>query len=213
MRTTRLDFFSDGVFAIAITLLVVEIHAPEGDGALEGALIDLWPSFLGYVISFLLVGLIWANHHAMFLHIRSADRTLMFLNTVLLMTVAFIPFTAAVLSHAIAERHDLGVAVVTYGFNLTVGGAVFNVLWQYARRHPELLTPQTTPETARGMGRRFVVGPAIYGAGSVIGYWAPFVGLSLFAVLILFFWFPASPRERAENRRRVAAGRAEAEGT
>ena len=195
MSTTRLDFFSDGVFAIAITLLVVEIHPPDG-GDLAGGLLALWPSYLGFVISFLLIGLVWANHHAMFLHIRSADRTLMFLNTLLLMTVAFIPFTAAVLSDAIAAGHDLGIAVATYGLNLTLGGVFFNIVWQYARHHPALLTPHTDEATARRMGHRFLIGPATYGAGTIIGYWAPVVGLSLFALLILFFWLPASPRER-----------------
>lgn len=208
MSTTRLDFFSDGVFAIAITLLVVEIHPPDG-GGLAGGLLALWPSYLGFVISFLLIGLVWANHHAMFLHIRATDRTLMFLNTLLLTTVAFIPFTAAVLSDAIAAGHDLGVAVATYGLNLTVGGVFFNVVWQYARRHPALLTPQTDEATARRMGHRFLIGPAAYGAGTTLGYWAPIVGLSLFALLILFFWLPASPRER---NRRLDPTDADAEG-
>ena len=85
----RLVFFSDAVFAIAVTLLVLEIRSPEDTRHLLNDLAALWPSYLSYAISFLLIGQVWANHHVMFDHIRAADRTVLFLNTLLLMDIAF----------------------------------------------------------------------------------------------------------------------------
>ena len=98
----RLVFFSDAVFAIAVTLLVLEIHPPQDTRQLLHGLAALWPSYLSYAISFLLIGQVWANHHVMFDHIRVADRTVLFLNTLLLMDIAFLPFAAAVPA---ARRH------------------------------------------------------------------------------------------------------------
>lgn len=196
MTTTRLEYFSDGVCAIAITLLGVEIHLSRDQPDLARGLLALWPSYLAYALSFLLIGLIWANHHAMFLHIAAADRPLMLLNTLLLMTVALIPFTASVLADAVADGHDLDVAVAAYGANLTTGGLFFNALWAYASRGGALLTLSFDAATATRMSRRFLLGPVAYGLGTLVGYWAPLLGLGLFAALILYFWLPASPRER-----------------
>jgi uncharacterized membrane protein len=110
--TGRVEAFSDGVFAIAITLLVLEIRVPEDTAHLLRELGNLWSSYLAYVISFLLIGLIWANHHVMFEHIRRTDRMLLFLNTLLLMNVAFLPFVTAVLAAALRAGDGQRVAVV-----------------------------------------------------------------------------------------------------
>jgi Endosomal/lysosomal potassium channel TMEM175/GAF domain/ANTAR domain len=101
----RLVFFSDAVFAIAVTLLVLEIHPPEDTRHLLHGLAALWPSYLSYAITFLLIGQVWANHHVMFDHIRSADRMVLFLNTLLLMDIAFLPFAASVLAVAFRTGH------------------------------------------------------------------------------------------------------------
>jgi uncharacterized membrane protein len=94
--TMRLVAFSDGVFAITITLLVLEIRPPTDDENLLHGLVALWPSYLAYALTFLFIGQVWANHHVMFDHIRAADRTVLLLNTVLLMVVAFLPFATSV---------------------------------------------------------------------------------------------------------------------
>jgi TMEM175 potassium channel family protein len=101
----RLVFFSDAVFAIAVTLLVLEIHPPQDTRQLLQGLAALWPSYLSYAITFLLIGQVWANHHVMFDHIHSADRTVLFLNTLLLMDIAFLPFAASVLAAAFRTGH------------------------------------------------------------------------------------------------------------
>jgi uncharacterized membrane protein len=132
----RLVFFSDAVFAIAVTLLVLEIRPPQDTRHLLHALAALWPSYLAYAISFLLIGQVWANHHVMFDHIRSADRTVLFLNTLLLMDIAFLPFAAAVLSAAFGTGHGQRTAVVVYGITFEVAAILFNAIWGYAPSSP-----------------------------------------------------------------------------
>lgn len=199
MTTTQLEAFSDGVFAIAITLLVIEIKVPEETSDLLRHLGALWPSYLGYVISFLLIGLIWANHHAMFDHIVRGDRLLLFLNTLLLMDVAFIPFVAGVLASAFRNGAGERTAVVLYGATLVVGGIFFNTLWEHARRHHRLLGDDVDPETAKAMARRFSVGPLLYAAGAGLGALLPILGVTVYAGLILFYWLP--PVGRASFRK------------
>jgi uncharacterized membrane protein len=108
----RVVAFSDAVIAIAVTLLVLEIRPPEDTRHLLHGLAALWPSYVTYVITFMLIGQIWANHHVMFDHIRHADRFVLFLNTVLLMDVAFLPFAASVLARSFRDGHGERTAVV-----------------------------------------------------------------------------------------------------
>jgi uncharacterized membrane protein len=112
--TNRLVTFSGSVFAITITLLVLEIRPPTADRNLLHGLVVLWPSYLAYAVAFLFIGQVWANHHVMFDHIRAANRAMMLLNTLLLMVVAFLPFAASVLAEALRSGHGQRTAVV-YG--------------------------------------------------------------------------------------------------
>jgi uncharacterized membrane protein len=195
VTTTRLEAFSDGVFAIAITLLVIEIKVPTETRGLARELGKLWPSYLGFVISFLLIGLIWANHHTMFEHIVHADRLLLFLNTLLLMNVAFLPFAAGVLAEAFRTGDGQRTAVVFYGSALVVGGIFFNAIWEYARRGHRLLADTITARQAHTVSRRFLLGPALYLLGVIVGAFQPIAGISLFALLILVYWLPVTARE------------------
>jgi uncharacterized membrane protein len=190
MSTGRLEMFSDGVFAIAITLLVLEIRPPEDTHELAHELGELWPSYLAYVISFLLIGLVWANHHAMFEHIVRADRPLLFLNVLLLMDVAFLPFPTAVMANAFQDGAGERLAVVFYGVTLVVGSVFFNAIWQYARRQHRLLGAHTSVEEARQIGRRFLIGPILYSAGTALGAVSSSAGVALYAFLIVFYWLP-----------------------
>lgn len=190
MNTQRIEAFSDGVFAIAITLLVLDIRPPQASPHLVSDLLALWPSYLAYLISFLLIGLIWANHHEMFHHIRRGDRMLMFFNTLLLLDVAFLPFVTAVLSSSLREHSGLRVAVILYGSTLVVGGFFFNAVWEWARRRHRLLGDSITPAAAKAVARRFMLGPTAYLIGSAIGAVVPVLGLALFAALILLYWLP-----------------------
>lgn len=197
--TSRVEAFSDGVFAIAITLLILEIHVPTETAHLLDELLDLWPSYLAYVVSFLLIGLVWANHHVMFDFIERTDRLLLFLNTLLLMNVASLPFVAAVLAAALRNGEGENVAVALYGGTLTVGGVFFNAIWLYASRNHRLLGDSITPAEARSLARRFLAGPVLYLVGTVVGVFLPIAGLVVFAFLILFYWLPPQRLRSARN--------------
>lgn len=113
--TVRVVAFSDAVLAITITLLVLEIEPPGDDRPLLHGLLALWPSYLAYAVTFLFIGQVWANHHVMFDHIRTADRVILLLNTLLLMVVAFLPFATSVLAGALRSGSGQRTAVVFYG--------------------------------------------------------------------------------------------------
>jgi uncharacterized membrane protein len=189
MTTGRLEAFSDGVFAIAITLLVLGIAVPPPGTTLGAELLRLWPSFLTYVVSFLLIGAIWINHHAIFRHIVRADGTLLVLNLLQLMVFAFLPFPTAVLAGAFLRGTDEGIAVTLYGGTLVVGALFVNAVWQYAARGHLLGTHLTTGE-ARQLGRRYLVGLLLYAVGTVVGLVLPWLALLLYVFINAFYLWP-----------------------
>ncbi|HZM75354.1 MAG TPA: TMEM175 family protein [Candidatus Limnocylindrales bacterium] len=186
----RLVLFSDAVFAIAVTLLVLEIRPPQDTRHLLHGLAALWPSYLAYAITFLLIGQVWANHHVMFDHIRSVDRTVLFLNTLLLMDIAFLPFAAAVLSAAFRTGHGQRTAVVFYGIVFEVAALLFNVIWEYARRGHRLLGRTIDAVGSRAIGRRFRLALAWIAAGTLLGVLLPVLGLAVIAAFIPYYWLP-----------------------
>src|SRR5919198_6145501 len=152
--TGRLVAFSDAVFAITITLLVLEIRPPTEDTSLLHGLLALWPSYLAYAVTFLFIGQVWANHHVMFDHIRAADRVVLLLNTLLLMVVAFLPFATSVLADALRSGHGERTAVAFYAIAFDVTALTFNAVWQYARRH-RMLSDALSSAGATAISRRF----------------------------------------------------------
>lgn len=140
--TSRTEAFSDGVFAIAITLLVLELSVPEeGFSHLTRAILEQWPSYLGYVTSFLTIGGLWLAHHALFGRLRFVDRRMMQLNLFLLMVVSFLPFPTRLVAEAINEADAERAAVVFYGLVLLAISTLLAALWRTASRSPELLEP------------------------------------------------------------------------
>lgn len=190
MDTNRLEAFSDGVFAIAITLLVLEIAVPPPDVALGPALLRLWPSYLAYVVSFLVIGAIWINHHAMFRHIVRSDGVLLLLNVLHLMLIAFLPFPTAVLAKAFTRSADEAMAAAFYGGTLTVIGIFVTAMWWYAAHGHRLLGDHLTTAEARRIGRRFLVGPSVYALGTLVALAVPWLALLLYLLLNVFFLWP-----------------------
>jgi uncharacterized membrane protein len=140
MPTSRLEAFSDGVFAIAITLLVLEIKVPVGHGHdLWHALGQQWPSYAGFITSFITIGIIWVNHHGLFDSVQQADRPLLFLNLFLLMSVAFIPFTTALMAEYLREPQGQDVATAVYSASLLLMGWGFLSLSVYLHRRDHLV--------------------------------------------------------------------------
>jgi uncharacterized membrane protein len=193
--TSRLEAFSDGVFAIAITILVLAIQAPPKTDHLLERLLDLWPSYLAYIISFLLIGLLWANHHVMFEHIVKTDRLLMFINTLLLAIVAFIPFITEVVALSFRNGDGQSIAIAVYGATLVLGGLCFNGIWRHAYRGG-LMDGAVTDAGVGRMTRRILFGPISYAVGGIVGFFVPALGVVIFAALILFYWLPIPQRNQ-----------------
>lgn len=190
MNTSRLEAFSDGVFAIAITLLVLEIKVPPSNVPLEVGLLQLWPSYLAYSVSFLVIGAIWINHHAMFQHIVHVDETLLLLNVIHLMIIAFLPFPTAVLAQAFTHEAGEQIAAAFYGSNLTVIGILVTAMWYYAAHGHRLLGKHLTPKEARQIGRRFLIGPPTYAVATAVALVAPWLALLIFLGLNVFYLWP-----------------------
>jgi len=187
--TNRLEAFSDGVFAIAITLLVLEIKVPPGE-PLGLGLLQLWPSYLAYAISFIVIGAIWINHHAMFDWIVRADQNLLLLNTLHLMFIAFLPFPTAVLAWAFHTHSGQDVAAAFYAGTLTIIGVLVTAMWWYAASHRELLHDAISPEQAKAIGKRFLIGPAGYGFATILAFVNPWLSIALFIALNAYFLWP-----------------------
>ena len=190
MNTNRLEAFSDGVFAIAITLLILEIKVPPPGMALEAGLLRLWSSYVAYMVSFLVIGAIWINHHSMFRHIVRVDDTLLLLNILLLMLIAFLPFPTAVLAEAFHHKAGEAIATLFYGGILTVTGIFIAAMWFYAARGHRLLGDHLTPQEARQLGRGFLIGPLSYAVATVVALAAPWLTLLLYLCLTIFYLWP-----------------------
>jgi uncharacterized membrane protein len=193
MATNRLEAFSDGVFAIAITLLVLEIHVPEDPKqGLAKALLEQWPTYASYVVSFFVIGIIWINHHAVFDHLLRVDRAVLFLNLLLLFWIALLPWPTNVL--ATYMRHggaDERVAAVLYTGVMTLMGASFGALWGYAAHHRQLLGDSLSNEEIRSRTRRFTIGTPVYALAMLVGLVSAVACLVINALLAVYYALPA----------------------
>jgi uncharacterized membrane protein len=160
-ETGRLETFSDGVFAIAITLLILQVAVPVHSSQLFHAILHTWPSFLAYALSFLVILIMWINHHTIFRLITRIDRRFMMINGVLLMLITFINYPTAVLADYLTSSHA-NTALLFFNGTFVVTACVFNVLWRYASWDGRLLGAQVAPERVSAITRAYRFGPLIY---------------------------------------------------
>jgi uncharacterized membrane protein len=189
--STRVEAFSDGVLAIAITLLVVELKPPDVHrGSLLDQLIGQWPGYLAYLASFLYLAVIWLNHHTVFTRIRHVDRGLKWANLGVLFTAATLPFPTAVLSTA-AEANspaDKQVAVGVYAALAALMCLSWMLFWNYLRNHPRLLEPEVDPDFFRDEQLRGWAGIVLYTLGGLAGILIhPTIALVVFVLLPPFY--------------------------
>ena len=202
-ETTRLEAFSDGVLAIAITLLVLDLRVPVEDtlhGSLASALADEWPAYAAYVTSFLIIGIIWVNHHGVFELVRQVDRLALFLNLLLLMAVVAIPFTTALLSEYLrAEDRDARTAAVVYSLVMLAMSMAFAGLFWHLARHPERLAGAVDPVAMRRSIIRFsAVGLLLYVATVIVALFsAPLCLVAHFLIAIYYCFQQIRPRGSA----------------
>jgi uncharacterized membrane protein len=187
--TERLEAFSDGVFAIAATLLVLEFtinsHKDLGD-----QLLHLWPAYLAYVTSFVTIGIIWMNHHHTVSLLGRTDRTMLFINNLLLLTVAFLPFPTKLVADYLRHGGERA-ATIAYAATFVVMAAMHELWWQYARRNRRLIAENVPDSTLRGVDRAYLPGLAMYGTVFALAFFN-----SLAAVLLTFaiaaFYLPSA---------------------
>ena len=162
--TERLEMFSDGVIAIAITLLVIQIRVPEVEaGGLFDALVDQWPSYVAFLVSFLVIGIMWVSHHSMFERIAMVDRGLLFINLLLLLGIAFLPFPTDLMATYVEDGgSNSHVAAAIYSATMVAVGIAFAGMWLHLARRPDLLVPGIPQERMYTAFRRSLVGPIVY---------------------------------------------------
>jgi len=181
-----MEAFSDGVFAIAITLLVLDLRVPEvGDGSLAHALVRQWPADASYAVSFLTIGIIWINHHGLMRHIDRCDRVLLSLNIFLLMMVAVVPYPTALISHY-ARSPNATAAAVYYGAVMVTMALVFNAIWHYAIR-AGLLVPGPDAREVSGITRSYLPGPLLYLTATLLAFVSSDASLVMYAAIAIFY--------------------------
>ncbi len=186
----RVEAFSDGVFAIVITLLVLEIKAPElsasaGAGEALRALATLAPKFAGFFLSFLFIAVFWVSHHRFFALVRRVDGGLLWLNNLLLLLMCFIPFPTAF----VGDHPKNPVALALFALVLLSSSTTFNLMWRHARRRR--LSREHLPEALiRRAILRGLVGPAGYAVAAGAGFLSPAVSWTLFILIPFFYALP-----------------------
>lgn len=192
----RLAFLSDGVFAIAMTLLVLTIDVPSshvvGAADIPRLLFGLWPKFLSYVVSFVVLGVYWEGHHGQFHFIQRADQILIWLNMLFLMLIAAVPFSATLLARYGIQR----TVVVFYGAHLVTVGAMQFAMWTYATRAGRLVRADLAPEAVRRETRRVLTAPAIYVIAMLLSLVSTVLSIALFASAPLLYIAPSLARRR-----------------
>lgn len=191
-ETTRVEAFSDGVFAIAITLLILELRPPHNiaPGTLGRALAHLWPSYFALLTSFLTVGVMWMNHHRLFSLIGRTDQTLIGLNLLVLLGVSFVPFPTAVVAQHL-NGPDGRAAAIFYNATFVVIAIFFNVLWRYASRDHRLLDSEIDSRSVHGVTRQYSYGPLYYLAALLVAFVNAKASVALNIAIAIFFALPA----------------------
>jgi uncharacterized membrane protein len=187
---SRVEAFSDGVFAIAITLLILEVRVPSGTADVGSALLHIWPSYLAYVTSFLTIGVIWVNHHSVFTLLSRVDRSLIFINTVMLMVVAFIPFPTRLVAEFLREAHNERDAALAYALTFVLLAIVFEVWWRWITTGRRLVKPEVPQATIDTITKSYNPGTAIYGGAAALAFVAPLASVAICLALAVFFAFP-----------------------
>jgi uncharacterized membrane protein len=187
VETNRVEAFSDGVFAIAITLLILAVGVDQAraSGSLSHQLIHLWPAYIAYAVSFLTVGIMWINHHQIFRHFARADRVLLLLNILLLMLISFTPFPTRVVAEFAHTESDRRAAALLYGINFTLTAILFLAVWFYGSR--KLLRPDADLREVSGITRSYLPGAPLYGTATLLAFVSPIASLIMFAAIAAFY--------------------------
>ena len=193
VRTSRLEAFSDGVFAIAATLLVLELRVPPDSPDLTRTLLDVWPAYAAYLVSFLTIGIIWVNHHTLLEHCRRVDRRFLYLNLLLLVAVGIVPFPTSLVDRYILSEQGATAALVVYGLGALLIALAFSGVFFYATHDERLVGDRAAARRIRAEGKLFPIGLAAYTLGIVLAFVAPIASLVVYGLTALFYALPLLP--------------------
>jgi uncharacterized membrane protein len=199
----RLETFADGVFAIAATLLILTVDGAVGGEGIDlgGSLRHAWPSYLGYAVSFVTIGIMWMNHHTLMSLIVRVDRRFLLANIGLLMCIAFVPFpTRLIAEHIRGDGAES--AALAYGFTMTATAVFFNAVWFYAATGRRLLRADADPRVAAGISRTYLPGPWIYLGATLVAFASPTASALLYLALAVLYVVESSifsGRQTAED--------------
>lgn len=194
MGTNRLESFSDGVIAVAITLLVLDIEVPlPPQPRLAHELARGWPHYVAYVVSFLTIGIIWINHHAMIGRLREADHSIFILNLLLLMSIGILPFATSLMATYLQESSGESVAAAVYGGAFMVMAVIFALLNRHIllnRAH--MLEPELSEQERRRILVRSVFGVGPYVAATALAFVSPYATLAICGALAVYYALPVA---------------------
>jgi uncharacterized membrane protein len=196
-NTQRIEAFSDGVFAIAATLLILEIKAPhphsgEGGGAvnLAAALLAQWPAYMAYVLSFVQIGIYWANHHYIFRLYQRTDHLFNLLNVFFLLTISFLPFPTAVLGDYLTDPANQRSAVILYAFAFLLAALAWFLSWLYGSRDYRLIDRRLDPAFIRYLTRQYLLSNALYFGALIMAFFYPVASVVINIALTLLYLLP-----------------------
>lgn len=207
-ETGRLEAFSDGVFAVAITLLVLNIKIPgvdvaasqlPNDAKLWSMLLREWPMLAAYTTSFATIGVMWINHHRLYTHIKGTNTMLMLLNLLLLLVIVFVPVPTALVAEYLVHP-DEHAAALLYSGTMVILAVCFNLLWRYASYHNRLLSKNADTRAVSAITRQYMFGPVVYLLALILALFSTPASLTLNFLLALFFAIPPRlPRSLSEQ--------------
>jgi len=177
------------VFAIAATLLILEVRA-NGHGSLTHQLLHLWPSYAAYAVSFVTIGIMWINHHAVFQQIARVDRTFLTINVFFLLLIAFVPFPTHVLAQHL--QHDAKTAAFFYGLCLTLTAIMYQAIWFYASVGRRLIAAEADQRMISGITRAFLPGVPIYALAMLSALLSSWLSVALYAAISAFYVIESS---------------------
>lgn len=194
MSTARLETFADGVFAIAATLLILNVDSQVRDGTpdLGHRLVEIWPSYIAYAVSFVTIGIIWSNHHTVMGQLGRVNRTFLMLNVFLLLCVAFVPFPTRLVAENLRDRSQLEPAALAYGATMTVMSVCYLTLWLYAISGRRLLRDDSDPRTVSGITKSYLPGFPTYLTATLVALVSPLASVALFGAIALFYVIDSS---------------------
>ncbi len=205
LRKSRIESLADGVFSVALTLLVLDLTVPTllspTDSVLWTDLVALLPTLLIYFLSFVVVGTFWVGQHGLFHYIDRVDRYYLWIVILFLMFVVILPFSTLLISHY--PSHEP--AIVFYGLNLFAGGMLLLASWKYAARF-DLLVPGVDQHTQTLVARRVTVGPLLAVAGIALAFLSPYVSLVVYAIIPALYLLPSHVDEHFRGTAHPPAG-------